>query len=299
MLMKSLPQPQVCQIGGIVFAGGFAISSSAIFVRLTTATAQDNSLRFGLVMAAARLGIAAILLFPRWLGFQSPSLQSIGLSMLAGLFLAIHFATWISSLAYTSITASTTLVTTNPIWVALLSWVWLREPLSWKTGLGIAIALFGGLVIGGATPVGIANHPLLGNSLALAGAWAMSLYLLISRAAQQAGVSTADHVLMAYSTAAIALFPVPLLMGGTYTGYPPLTYLWFGLMALIPQVVGHTSFNWALKYLSPTRVTLAMLLEPIGAGILGYLVFHELPGLQTVVGAVILLVGVAIAIRKV
>ena len=293
--MKVFTQPQPWQITGILAVGILAISTSAMFVRLAVETTQDNSIAFSLVIAASRLSIAAMLLSPGWKTFQALQIRSIWFSVAAGLLLAIHFAAWISSLAYTSITASTTLVTTNPIWVALGSWIWFKEPLSRKTALGVAIALAGGILIGSTGQSEIASNPLLGNGLALVGAWAMSLYLLVSRESQRAGLSTANHILIAYSIAAVVLLPIPLLVGGSYMGYSAVTYLWLCLMALIPQLIGHTSFNWAVKHISPTLVALAILMEPIGASILGYLIFHELPSSQTLVGAIILLFGVAVS----
>lgn len=295
-MMKRLTRPQPWQIVSILCVGILALSTAAVLVRLATETAQSQSVGFSLVMAASRLCIAAMLLSPQWLSLQAPPPRAIAYSIAAGVLLAAHFATWISSLSYTSITASTTLVTTNPIWVALLSRFWFKESLSRQTIVGIAIALTGGIVISSAEQSGMASHPFLGNSLALIGSWAISLYLLISRAAQRQGLSTTHHVLVAYSVAAIVLLPLPFVLGASYTGYPPLTYLWFGLMALIPQLVGHTSFNWAVNHISPTLVTLAILMEPIGASILGYLIFEEIPSLQVAIGAGVLLLGVAISI---
>ncbi|MBF2075833.1 MAG: DMT family transporter [Synechococcales cyanobacterium C42_A2020_086] len=296
--MKQVTPPS-WQIASIIGVGILAISTSAILVRLATETTQDDSVGFSLVIAASRLTIAALLLAPQWQAFQTPPSGAVKYSVAAGLMLAIHFATWISSLSYTSITASTTLVTTNPIWVALISWVWFKESLSRRMMVGIAMALVGGMFIGSTQPSDVASNPLLGNSLALIGAWTSSCYLLLGREAQRASFSIGHHVFIAYSVAAVILLPLPLLAGASYTGYPALTYLWFGLMALIPQLIGHTSFNWAVRYLSPTLVTLAILMEPIGASILGYLLFQELPSLKTLIGAAILLAGVATAVLNV
>jgi len=108
----------------------------------------------------------------------------------AGLCLALHFATWITSLSFTSIAASTTLVTTNPVWVALLSWLWLKEKPNALTILGIGVAFGGGVLIalGDTGAVTAGSNPPLGNFLALVGAWMASLYFLLGREAQQRGL---------------------------------------------------------------------------------------------------------------
>jgi drug/metabolite transporter (DMT)-like permease len=217
--------------------------------------------------------------------------------VVSGLFLALHFATWIASLSYTSIAASTTLVTTNPVWVALLCWLWFGEKPKLLTTFGISVALLGGIIIGfGDTgAVGESSDPLLGDLLALVGAWAMSLNLLLGREAQRRGLGIGGYVAISYSVAAVALLPLPLVFGSSYGGYPSLVYLYILLMALLPQLVGHTSCNWAVRWMSPTLVSLAILFEPVCSSFLGYLVFGEVPGRLVLVGAVVLLGGVAIA----
>ncbi|WP_052315749.1 EamA family transporter [Oscillatoria acuminata] len=140
----------------------------------------------------------------------------------------------------------------------------------------------------------IASNPLLGNSLALVGSWAISGYLLLGREAQRRGMGIGSYAAIAYSSAALILLPLPLLWGTNYFGYPPSVYGYLLLMAIGPQLIGHTSFNWALRWISPTLVTLVILFEPVGASILGYFIFGELPGIGVIGGAVVLLIGVAI-----
>jgi drug/metabolite transporter (DMT)-like permease len=216
----------------------------------------------------------------------------------AGVCLAVHFATWITSLSFTSIAASTTLVTTNPVWVALLSWLWFKEKPTRLTVLGIGVAFMGGVLIalGDTGAVSAGNNPPLGNFLALVGAWMVSLYLLLGREAQRRGLGIGSYVAVAYSTGALLLLPLPLVFGSTYVGYPIAVYLYILLMAVASQVVGHTTINWAMRWISPTLVTLAILFEPVGSSFLGYLIFKEVPGLLVLMGAVVLLGGVAIAI---
>jgi drug/metabolite transporter (DMT)-like permease len=281
----------------VLTIGIFAVSTSAVLVRFAIASTNISSVGFSLVLAASRISLAAILLIPNWRNFSGTSAISLRSAIYAGLALGIHFAVWITSLSYTSVAASTTLVTTNPIWVALISWVWFRQKPSRITFLGIAIALFGGVIISLDGNQTTGSNPMLGNGLAIVGAWAASFYLLFGREAQQQGLSIGQYVTVAYSVAAISLLPLPFFFKTSYLGYPDTTYLAIGLMALLPQLIGHTSFNWSVRVLSPTIVALVLLLEPVGATILAALIFQEVPGIQGLMGAIALLLGVAVAIR--
>ncbi|NEO56968.1 MAG: DMT family transporter [Okeania sp. SIO3B5] len=292
-------KPHNWQIVLALTIGILAISTGAILIRLASLSAGMSGVGFSLVIAASRVTIAALLLVPAWSKIQWQSLQSgaIPYAVAAGICLAVHFAFWITSLSYTSIAASTTLVTTNPIWVALLSRWWLKERLSRQTVIGIVVAMVGGLTIGladiGGGSTGV--NPLLGNFLALMGAWAVSIYILLGREAQIKGFGVGGYVVVVFSVAGIVLLPLPLILGVGYSGYPGLVYFYFLLMALFPQLVGNTSFMWVVRWLSPTFVSLATLFEPVGASFLGYLLFGEVPSIMVFFGAIILLIGVAIA----
>ncbi|NJO21474.1 MAG: DMT family transporter [Spirulinaceae cyanobacterium RM2_2_10] len=283
----------------VLLLGVCAVSTGAIFVRGAIAAAGQGGVPFSLFIAAMRMSIAALVFTPAWrqVRRRSPSRRAWGLAIAAGLVLALHFAAWISSLSFTSIAASTTLVTTNPVWVALLAWgCWGERPRR-GTALGIAIALGGGVLVAwGGAGESSGSQPLLGNLLALIGAWGASLYFLLGSAAQRQGLGVGSYAAIAYSTAAIALLPLPLLFGDGYAGYPSAVYLFAVLAALVPQVLGHTSCNWALRWLSPTLVTLGILFEPVSSSLLGWFFFQEVPGSLVLVGAPILLAGVAIAV---
>ena len=291
-------KPPIWKVTLILAIGVLAISTAAIWSRLAFEVAETREVGFSLVLAASRLTLASVILLPTWRKIDRTGRFKVALpyAIAAGIFLGIHFACWISSLAYTSIAASTTFVTTNPVWVALISWVWWKEKMSRTTIAGVAIALGGGLLIGLADSSGNAGtNPLLGNFLAIAGAWAVSFYLLLGREAQKRGLTLGGYGAIAYTTAAVVLLPMPILFGSGYSGYPPLVYLYILLMALLPQLVGHTSLNWAMRWVSPTFVTLSILFEPMGASSLGYFVFGEIPPPQVFLGAAVLLTGVGIA----
>ena len=298
--MKILKQPLPWQVGLVLVAGVFAVSTAAIFIRLAIASAGVRGVEFSLFLSASRLAIASLLLLPAWRNLKPSQLSpgALRYAAAAGICLAVHFATWITSLSFTSIAASTTLVTTNPVWVALLCWLWFKEKLTRLTVVGIGVAFVGGVLIalGDTGAVSAGNNPALGNFLALVGAWMASLYFLLGREAQRRGLGIASYVVVAYSTGALVLLPLPLIVGSNYVGYPVAVYAYILLMAVLSQVVGHTTLNWAVRWISPTLVTLAILFEPVGSSFLGYLIFNEVPGLLVLVGAGVLLSGVAIAI---
>lgn len=295
-------KPSLFLIIIILTMGIIAISTGSIFIKLANQAVGGGSLGFSLVLAGSRLTLASLILLPIWrkMAWENLTKKATYYAILAGVFLAIHFALWITSLSYTSIAASTALVTTNPIWVSLISYFWFGEKIPIKSVLGITIALLGSLTIGWGdmmtensllTPE---NNPLFGDLLALLGAIAVSFYLLLGREAQRLGIGITQYIIIAYTSSAIVLLPWPFFLGLSYTGYPNIVYVYILLMALIPQLIGHTSFNWAIRWISPVLVTLSALFEPVGASFLGYFFFQEIPSFGVIGGAIILLLGVAI-----
>lgn len=275
----------------ILAAGVLAVSLAAIFIRYAQAPS--------LIVAAYRMTIASLVLLPLALPAlrKTPlTKQNAPYAISAGVFLGIHFATWISSLSYTTVASSAAIVATQPLWVALFSWVFLKAPPSFVTLLGILVSI-GGMAMVGFGDLSGGSQPLLGDALALIGGVANAAYFLLGRSAQKRNLSLNAYVGVAYGTAALVLLPLPFIAGLSYTNYPLSTFFWIALLALIPQLIGHTSFNYALKFLPPTLVSTLLLLEPVGAAILAIILFAEVPGITTLVGSVVLLLGVAITIQ--
>ena len=127
------------------------------------------------------------------------------------------------------------------------------------------------------------------------GAWTSSLYIFLGYQARTKGFSIGGYIVVVYTIAAILLLPIPFIFGVGYSGHSGSVYFYLLLIGLLPQLIGHTSINWAMGWVSPTFITLAVLFEPVGASFLGYLLFGEVPSLITLLGAVILLIGVAVA----
>jgi drug/metabolite transporter (DMT)-like permease len=274
-----------------------AISGAAVFVRFAEAP--------GVVVAAWRMLIAASLLAPitvRALRRTPLTPATRWPTVAAGVLLGVHFAAWISSLSYTTVAASVSLVSTTPLWVALFAWAFLRRAPTLSMLLGILLAVAGGAVIAfgdlvGATRASTAPSPLLGDGLALLGAVALAGYLLLGRTAQHRGLTIDAYAGVAYAVAALVLLPLPAAFGVGYVDYPVATFGWILALALVPQLIGHTGINFAMRHLDPTRVATATLMEPVGAALLAAAIFAEVPSAITLLGAAALLTGVFITVR--
>jgi drug/metabolite transporter (DMT)-like permease len=290
----------------VLLVGVLIASTSSILIRYAQAADMPS-----LTIATGRLALAALILAPlAWarVGGELRALQrrDLLLGMAAGIFLAAHLATWISSLAYTSVASSAALVTTNPIWVGIASWLFFNERPGWRTVSGIALTLLGsaGIILSSLGEQASAQfpNPLLGNLLALVGALTVSGYFLIGRGLRRR-LSTLAYIWLVYTSAAGVLLLVAVLLGVPLLGFSPLAYLLVLAIAIGPQLLGHTSFNWALAHLSATFVALAILGEPVGSAILAWFLFQEQidpttrEGLLQLGGFVLLLVGIYVAAK--
>jgi len=269
--------------------GILAISTASIFIKLSDAPA--------LIIAAYRVGLASLILIPfaarrrRWSDWGWNHLRGC---MLSGFFLSLHFVFWIASLKYTSVASSVVLVTTHPIFVGMGGWLFLRERLSLNLILGIALSVLGGGLIGFGD-MALSMQALYGDALALLGAITASGYLLVGRVMRK-NQDLLSYVLPVYSTAGLILVLLCLVFQKPFFGYSSTTYLLFFLLALIPQLIGHTTFNWALKYLPVSMVAIAILGEPVGSTALAYFLLHEALTPLKVVGGILIFIGVIIAL---
>lgn len=234
--------------------------------------------------AAVRIG-PEVRQFTRW---------DLGLILGAGVFLGLHFIAWIESLYHTTVASASVLVTTSPILLAVLGYLLLGERLSQKTVAAIGIAVCGAGLIGWADAgaVVLGQGALWGNTLALSGAVLVSLYLLIGRVVRQK-VSWLAYVTPLYAMAALTALGMAVIQDVPLLGYSWEFYGLCAALALGPQVLGHGSFNYALQYVPAAIVGTLALLEPVGASILAYILFGEVPPLASVVGMLLVLVSVA------
>jgi len=279
-----------------VGVGVTSASTAAILIRLAQVEAHS------LVIAAWRVTLATLILTPLVLIKRRSELRMLtrrewGSALASGLLLALHFATWITSLAYTSVAASVVLVSTSPLFVGLISHLLLHERLSRKLTLALTVTTIGGILIG-LGDLGKGSHetvaPIVGDALALVGAMAGGGYFLIGRRLR-GRLSLLAYVFPVYGTAALALMTI--VLGSSLSAIPhhPQTWLWLLLMALGPQILGHSSLNWALRYLSATYVTIATLGEPIGSTLLAWWLLGERPSRWAVAGGALILVGITVA----
>jgi drug/metabolite transporter (DMT)-like permease len=294
-----------------LFFAILTVSTASIFIKYALAAGAP-----ALVVAACRLTIASLVLAPVALTCRRAELRSLtqrelALALLSGIFLAIHFAAWISSLTVTTVASSVVLVSTTPLWVALLAPFTIKEPVSRWVLAGMLLALVGGSIVGlsdsCAWSLGRLSCPDLGefirgkafvaDLLALLGALMAAGYLIIGRSLRLK-ISLISYIFVVYSMAAVVLIVILFAVGLSPFGYPPITYLWFLLLALVPQLLGHSTFNWALGYLSTAYVSIAMLGEPIGSTLLAYIFLQESPGLLKVFGAILILAGIYLASRS-
>ncbi|MFL5263131.1 MAG: DMT family transporter [Anaeromyxobacteraceae bacterium] len=271
-------------------AGVVCVSWAAILVRLADAAPLAIAAWRLAIAGAATLGFALV---RRRAELRALPARSLALLALAGLALAFHFATWISSLRLTSVASSVALVTTQPVWVALLARAFLGERVGARAAAGIALALAGGAAMAG-SDVALGRDALLGDLLALLGAWGAALYFVAGRRVR-ADVSLGTYVGVVYPAAAVALVAAALASGAPLGGYAPRTWLALLSLAVVPQLLGHSLLNWSLKWLSGTFVAVAILAEPVVSTALALPVLGERPSPGQLVGGALLLAGVALA----
>lgn len=276
----------------VLFFGVLCVSTAALFIRLADAPP--------LVTAAWRLTFASLILVPAALATARDELfalsrADLGRALAAGAMLALHFALWITSLEHTTVASSVVLVTTSPLWVGLAAPFVLKEGVSRQLHLGIVMAFAGGALIGwGDTAIG--GTAVLGDALAVGGAIAVAGYFLIGRHLR-ARLRLLPYVALVYGTAAVLLMAAAILAGNRMTGYPASTWTCFALLALVPQILGHSSFNWALQHLSTTYVAGSVLGEPLGSTLLAWWILNEPPPPATIAGGTLILAGLAVATR--
>jgi drug/metabolite transporter (DMT)-like permease len=296
--MKSY-QPIIGTGAGILF-----VSTASIFIRFAQAEASS------LVIAASRLLIASMVLIPialiryrqEWMGLSRSDLLK---GTLSGLFLALHFATWITSLELTSVASSVVLVTTTPLWVAIFSPLVLKEPIRRSVLVGLFISIAGGVIVGLGNVCGFqqgtftcqaqvfSGQAMLGNFLALFGAWMAAGYMIMGRQLRKK-LNTISYTALVYGVAALILSATVIIRAEVVFSYSGETYLWLIALGIFPQLLGHSLFNWALKYLSAAYVSLTLLGEPIGTIILALIFLKESPTLLEGVGSGLILIGIVI-----
>jgi drug/metabolite transporter (DMT)-like permease len=272
-----------------------AVSWAGPLVRFTDAPA--------LVVAAWRLLLSVLFIAAVLLVRRTPpprlTLRDWAFAAGAGVFLALHFWSWIASLDLTTVSSSVVLVSTQPVFVALLSGLFLGEMATRRQWAGILIAVSGAIVIAWGD-FALGRDALVGDMLALAGAVFVSVYYVIGRRLRVL-VDLWWYIGIIYGIAALVLVVAVLLApGAALTGHGTQDWLVFAALAAGPMMLGHTLVNYALRYLRAYVANLALLGEPVGATIIAWLLpaIAEVPGPQTLIGGLLILGGIGLTVIR-
>lgn len=254
-----------------VVIGVISVSTSAVLVKL----AGDAP---AAIIANYRLLIAVILMAPIMVfkyrhEFKLITRKDWLLSTLAGIFLAFHFILWFESLNYTSVASSVVLVTLQPIFAFFGTYFFFKERFTPGAIISMIIALLGSVIISWGD-FQISGMALFGDILALIGAIAVTAYFLLGQTARKR-LSLMTYTFVVYGVSSITLIIYNVLLQNSFTGYSANYWLIFIALAIIPTFFGHTLFNWALKWLSTSTISMAIVFEPIGASILAYFILGE------------------------
>ena len=274
-----------------------AVSTSAILVRWSQAPPVVAAC-YRVLLTTALLAPVAVARHGRFLARLSS--RDLVAAAATGVALAVHFAAWFESLSWTSVAASVTLVQSHALFVALGAWLLLDERLTRRMAAGIAVAVLGigvmslGDFLGG---VAVGPRPLYGNALALLGAVMTAGYVLAGRSLRQR-LALLPYVTVVYGVAGVVLLALVVSAGHPVAGYPPSEWLLFAAMAVGPGVFGHTVLNWALGHVESSLVSVSLLGEPVGSALLALLLLAEVPGPWTLVGAAVVLAGIAVTARS-
>jgi len=272
----------------ILTIGVISVGVSSILIRLTNAEP--------IVIAIYRLTLSAIMVAPIYIFYPKKiSLKEALIFLPLGALLSLHFTLWIYSLKFTTVASSTVLVTTNPIFVPIFSYLFYKRRIKKELIIGIAIAISGSIFIALSSRSSGTSH-MLGNILALLGAIGVSLYLTLGKEIRNK-YDLIPYIFFTYSFSAIILILIGIITRQKFFGYDTHTYLMFFLIAFIPQILGHTAYNYSLKFLDPSFIAVTILGEPVIATIGAYFILKETPSTLEIIGACLILIGIYISAR--
>ncbi len=265
-----------------------AVSTASILIRMSNGPP--------LAIATYRMLFSTLLLLPFFVYFggldKTRRMGFRGLASLMGIgvVLSIHFASWITSLSFTTVASSAIFVHIDPIFVAIVSHFFLKERVTRRMVAGIVVAFIGTTIIA-VGDAGIGELNLYGDFLALIGGVMLGIYILGGRVVRR-NLDLISYVTPVYATASLVLVLMSLLSGTPLTGYAVNEYVLFFAIALVPMIFGHTVYNWALRYISAPLVSMSLLGEPVGASILALLFLNEVPSLIVLLGGMVTLTGI-------
>lgn len=270
-----------------IFIGVISASLSAIFVKLANAEAG--------IIAFYRMLFSVLIMAPLFFWKYTKELRQLSkrdwlFSSIAGIFLAFHFILWFESLNYTSVASSTVLVTLQPLFAFVGTYFFFKEKITMKTILAGAIAIVGSVLISWGD-FKLSGAAFYGDILALIACALVTAYLLFGQDVRKR-LSLVTYTMLVYVVSTITLFIYVLIKGESFGPYPTMDWVWFILLAIVPNLFGHTLFNWSIKYVSTNVVSIAILFEPIGAAILALLIFKEYLIVTQLMGGLIVIMGI-------
>lgn len=276
----------------VIAIGVVSVSSSAIFVKLATAESA--------IIAFYRLMFSVLLMLPLFLMKYRMELTKVKkidwlLASTAGIFLAFHFILWFESLTYTSVASSTVLVTLQPIFAFAGAYFFYKERFSVKAILSGVVAVLGSLLISWGD-FRVSGLALIGDMLAIIACGLITAYLLLGQTVRKR-LSSITYTFIVYSASTITLFIYAWAVGNSFGPYPASDWIYFILLAIFPNLLGHSLFNWSLRWVSTTTISMAILLEPIGAALLAYWLLGETIQWTQAVGGAIILASLMIFLR--
>lgn len=272
----------------LVLMGVFFTSLSSIIIRLSSAPS--------LVISSYRMLITVLLLIIPMLSKHKGELTKITkkdyfLCIISGIFLALHFAFWIASINMTTIASSTVLVSCSPIFVAIASYFLFKEKLSKRAIFSIGLAFCGTILIALEGKSTAMESAAKGNAMAFLGGIFVAGYFILGNIVRKR-VNAIPYVFIVYSVSTIVLFILCFTTNTKIYPYSIKEFILFFALALFCSILGHTIYNWMTQYVSATFISSSTLCEPVFASIIALILFNEVPSTNTLIGGIIILVGI-------
>ncbi|MGE7954565.1 DMT family transporter [Lysinibacillus xylanilyticus] len=274
-----------------IFIGVVSVSLSAILVKLANAEAG--------VIAFYRMLFSVLIMAPLFFWKYTNEVKQLRIrdwlfSSIAGIFLAFHFILWFESLNYTSVASSTVLVTLQPLFAFVGTYFFFKEEINVKTIIAGVIAIIGSVLISWGD-FKVSGTAFYGDMLALIACVLVTAYFLFGQDVRKR-LSLMTYTMIVYVVSTITLLIYVLIKGESFGPYSIMDWICFILLAIVPNLFGHTLFNWSIKYVSTNVVSIAILFEPIGAAILALVVFKEYLIATQIIGGLIVIVGILLFI---
>lgn len=275
----------------VIGIGVISVSTAAIFVKLSTAPSS--------VIATYRILFAALILLVPTLIYSWNDLKKITridilYSFISGTFLAFHFLTWFESLKYTSVASSVVIIALQPIFAMIGVFIFFKEKVTRVQLLGGLLAILGSFVIGWGD-FKADNQAILGDFLALVGTLLVTGYWLLGQKLRK-NLSILPYVFLVYCSSSLVLITYNLIIKIDLIHYSPDEWKIFLGLAVIPTIFGHTLLNWGIKFVNATTISVSILVEPIIASFLAYIILNETLKISQILGAVLIFFGIVIYI---